>query len=97
MYIHGMGLGFQQFGIANNHDFSEDQLVAYTIALPNQPLVSGHFVPDSAVNPLHNLEKNNRFEKPILKSLEECWHEVLLKEEKRALSRTFLLNSERTL
>ncbi len=95
MYIHGMGLGFQQFGIANNHDFSEDQLVAYTIALPNQPLVSGHFVPESAVHPLHHLEKTNRLERPVLKSLENHWHDVLLDEEQKSLSRISLFNIER--
>ena len=95
MYIHGKGLGFQQFGVANNHDFSEDALVAYTIALPNQPLISGHFDPEKTVHPLHDLEKNNRLEKPILKSLEERWHDVLLEEEKKSLSRTSLLNIER--
>ncbi|WP_214749993.1 ArdC-like ssDNA-binding domain-containing protein [Exiguobacterium sp. s189] len=82
MYIHGKGFGFQQFGIANNHDFSKDALVAYTIALPNQPLISGHFDSDKIVHPLHDLEKNNRLKKPILKSLEERWHNILLDEEK---------------
>nr|WP_251139106.1 ImmA/IrrE family metallo-endopeptidase [Exiguobacterium sp. s142] len=95
MYIHGKGLGFQQFGVANNHDFSEDALVAYTIALPNQPLISGHFDPEKTVHPLHDLEKNNKVEKPLLKHLEESWHKVLLYNEKKSLSRTNLLNIER--
>lgn len=81
MYIHDKGFGFQSFGVANNHDFAEDQLVAYTIALPNQPLVSGHFDPERTVHPLHDLEKNNKVEKPLLKSLENHWHEVLLEDE----------------
>ncbi|WP_214691593.1 MULTISPECIES: ImmA/IrrE family metallo-endopeptidase [unclassified Exiguobacterium] len=95
MYIHGKGLGFQQFGIANNHDFSEDGLVAYTVALPTQPLISGHFDPERTVHPLHDLEKNNKVEKPILKNLESSWHNVLLDNEKKSLSRTALLNIER--
>lgn len=95
MYIHGKGFGFQSFGIANNHDFSEDQLVAYTIALPNQPLISGHFDPERTVHPLHDLEKNNKVEKPLLKSLENHWHDVLLDNEKKSLSRNALLNIER--
>ena len=95
MYIHGMGLGFQQFGTANNHDFSEDALVAYTIALPDKSLISGHFDPERTVHPLHDLEKNNKVEKSLLKSLEDCWHDVLLYNEKKSLSRTNLLNIER--
>lgn len=95
MYIHGKGLGFQQFGIANNHDFSKDQLVAYTIALPNQSLLSGHFAPERTVHPLHDLEKNNRLEKPTLKILESSWHNVLLEEEKKSLSRIDVMNVER--
>ncbi|WP_214701400.1 ImmA/IrrE family metallo-endopeptidase [Exiguobacterium sp. s57] len=95
MYIHGMGLGFQQFGISNNHDFSEDQLVAYTIALPDKSLISGHFDPERTVHPLHDLEKNHKVEKPLLKNLEERWHKMLLYNEKKSLSRTNLLNIER--
>ena len=95
MYIHGKGFGFQSFGVANNHDFNEDTLVAYTLALPNQPLVSGHFDPERTVHPLHDLKKNNRLEKPTLKNLEGSWHNVLLEEEKKSLSRTNLLNVER--
>ncbi|WP_251137490.1 hypothetical protein [Exiguobacterium sp. s150] len=95
MYIHDKGFGFQSFGVANNHDFAEDQLVAYTIALPNQPLVSGHFDPERTVHPLHDLEKNNKVEKPLLKSLENHWHDVLLEEERKSIPRTALLNIER--
>lgn len=95
MYIHGKGFGFQSFGVANNHDFSEDAIVAYTIVLPNQPLFSGHFDPERTMHPLHDLEKNNMVEKPLLKSLENHWHDVLVEEEKKSLSRTAILNIER--
>ncbi|TCI75676.1 ImmA/IrrE family metallo-endopeptidase [Exiguobacterium sp. SH0S1] len=95
MYIHGKGFGFQSFGVANNHDFGEDTIVAYTVALPNQPLISGHFDPDRTVHPLHDLEKNKRLEKPILKSLEDRWHDILLEKEKKSFSRTAMLNIER--
>ena len=95
MYIHGKGFGFQQFGIANSHDFNEDALVAYTVALPTQPLISGHFDPERTVHPLHDLEKNNKVEKPILKNLEDSWHNVLLDEEQKSLSRISLFNIER--
>lgn len=94
MYIHGKGLGFQQFGIANNHDFSEDALVAYTIALPSQLLISGHFDPEKTVHPLHDLEKNHKVVRPLLKNLEESWHKVLLDKEKN-LSKIDMLNIER--
>jgi hypothetical protein len=95
MYIHGKGLGFQQFGIANNHDFSEDGLVAYTVALPTQPLISGHFDPEKTVHPLHDLEKNILLEKPILKFLEDQWYNILLEKEKRSPHRTAILNDGR--
>jgi len=95
MYIHDKGFGFQSFGVANNHDFNDDALVVYTIALPDQPLISGHFDPEKTVHPLHDLEKNNKVEKPTLKNLEDSWHNVLLEEEKKSLSRTALFNIER--
>lgn len=95
MYIHDIGVGFHSFGVANNHDFSEEAIVAYTIALPDHSLMSGHFNPERTVHPLHDLEKNNKVEKPLLKSLEDCWHDVLLKEERNPLLRTALLNIER--
>ena len=94
MYIHNKGFGFQSFGVANNHDFNDDALVVYTIALPDQPLISGHFDPERTVHPLHDLEKNNKVEKPLLKLLENYWHDVLLEKEKKSLSRTAILNSE---
>ena len=83
------------FKMYSSHDFNEDALVAYTIALPNQQLVSGHFDPERTVHPLHDLEKNNKFERPTLKKLEDCWYNVLLDDEKKSLSRTALLNIER--
>ncbi|WP_214780632.1 ImmA/IrrE family metallo-endopeptidase [Exiguobacterium sp. s22] len=86
MYIHGMGLGFQQFGIANNHDFSENQLVAYTLALPNHPLISGYFEPEKTVHPLHDLERNKRLGKTFIKSIEERWYEVLIKDKKETIN-----------
>lgn len=95
MYIHGKRFGFQQFGIANNHDFSEDGLVAYTVALPTQPLISGHFDPENTVHPLHDLEKITKVKKPTLKNLESSWHDVLFDNEKKSLSRITLLNKER--
>lgn len=95
MYIHNKGFGFQSFGVANNHDFNDDALVVYTIALPDQPLISGHFDPERTVHPLHDLEKNNKVEKPTLKNLEDSWHNVLLDDEKESLSRTAILNIER--
>ncbi|OGX77805.1 hypothetical protein A6395_15465 [Exiguobacterium sp. SH31] len=95
MYIHGKGFGFQSFGVANNHDFNDDALVVYTIALPNQLLISGHFDPEKTVHPLHDLEKNNKVEKPLLKSLENHWHDVLLDDENESLSRKIILNIER--
>ncbi len=95
MYIHGMGLGFQQFGIANNYDFSEDELVAYTIALPNQPLISGHFDPEKTVHPLHDFEKKNTLDKSIYEGLENLWHDVLIESENKSLSRKTVLNIER--
>ncbi|WP_215190747.1 hypothetical protein [Exiguobacterium sp. s6] len=87
MYIHGKGFEFQQFGIANSHDFNDETLVAYTLALPNQPLISGHFDPEKTVHPLHDLEKNNRLEKPTLEALEEHWHNTLLEDEKSLFSK----------
>lgn len=95
MYIHDKGFGFQSFGIANNHEFGEDTLVSYTVALPNQPFISSHFNPERTVHPLHDLEKNNKVEKPLLKSLENRWHDVLVEEEQKFLSRISLLNIER--
>ena len=95
MYIHGMGLGFQQFVIANSHDFCEEAIVAYTLALPNHPLISGHFDSEKTVHPLHDLEKNNKVKKTTFKILENSWHNVLLDDEKKILSRTTLLNIER--
>ncbi|TCI67842.1 ImmA/IrrE family metallo-endopeptidase [Exiguobacterium sp. SH0S7] len=95
MYIHDKGFGFQSFGVANNHDFSEDALVAYTVALPGRSLISGHFDPDRTVHPLHDLEKNKRLEKPFLKSLEDRWHDIILEKEKKSLSRTAMFNVER--
>ncbi|TCI24813.1 ImmA/IrrE family metallo-endopeptidase [Exiguobacterium sp. SH5S13] len=95
MYIHDKGFGFQSFGVANNHDFNDDALVVYTIALPDQPLISGHFDPEKTVHPLHDLEKNNKVEKPTLKNLEDNWHDVLLADEKEPFSRTAFLNIER--
>ncbi|MGL6103872.1 MAG: hypothetical protein ACRC00_11955 [Exiguobacterium acetylicum] len=71
MYIHDKGFGFQSFGVANNHDFSEDTLVPYTIVLPSQSLMSVHFDPERTAHPFHDLEKNNRLEKVLLKSLKE--------------------------
>jgi len=95
MYIHDKGFGFQSFGVANNHDFDEDTIIAYTVALPNQPLISGHFDPDRTVHPLHDLEKSKRLKKPILKSLEDRWLDILLEKEKKSLSRTAMVNIER--
>ncbi|WP_051829460.1 ArdC-like ssDNA-binding domain-containing protein [Exiguobacterium sp. NG55] len=94
MYIHDKGFGFQSFGVANNHEFTDDTLVVYTIALPNKALMSGHFDPERTVHPLHDLEKNNKIEKPLLKNLEERWHDVLLEKEKN-LSKIDMLNIER--
>nr|WP_235189318.1 ImmA/IrrE family metallo-endopeptidase [Exiguobacterium sp. NG55] len=96
MYIHDKGFGFQSFGVANNHDFSEDALVVYTIALPGQALMSGHFDPKRTVHPLHDLEKNNKVQKPLLKNLEESWHNILLEEEKECHSKINRVDIEHT-
>ncbi|MHC9161498.1 ArdC-like ssDNA-binding domain-containing protein [Exiguobacterium profundum] len=82
MYIHDKGFGFQSFGVANNHDFTDDALVVYTLALPNEPLVSGHFDPERTMHPLHDLEKYHKTDKHLLKSLEDCYIAELQNKEK---------------
>ncbi|WP_214776056.1 ImmA/IrrE family metallo-endopeptidase [Exiguobacterium sp. s37] len=95
MYIHGKGFGFQPFGTANNHEFNEDALVAYTVALPDKSLISGHFDPEKTVHPLQDLEKSRRLENSLLESLEERCQKVLLNEKKRTFSKTAIFGIER--
>lgn len=66
MYIHDKGFGFKSIAVANNHDLTEEELVSYIIALPNQPMVSAHFEPERTVYPLDDLKKNHQ----LLKNLE---------------------------
>lgn len=87
MYIYGISTELQPFGELNNLDFDKykQEKIAYLVAIPRQGketlLVSGQYEKGKYIHPLHQLDKEQLVDKETYTTLENGYHDVLLKQD----------------
>ena len=87
MFIHGVSNEFQSFGEVNNLDFDQykQERTAYTVAIPQDTgltlVISSQYERGEYIYPLHQLDKEQLVDKETYTTLENRYHDVLLKQD----------------
>ncbi|WP_298830051.1 ArdC-like ssDNA-binding domain-containing protein [uncultured Planococcus sp.] len=87
MFIHGISKEFRPFGEMNNLDFDQhnQERTAYTVAIPQDTgltlTVSSQYEKGDYTHPLHQLEKEQLMDKETYATLENIYHDELLKQD----------------
>lgn len=86
MLLHGYTNDFKDFGELNNIDYDELNVseIKYTIAVPHNNelhLYSNHYSKGEFVFPLHQIEKDEGFNKDVYSKLEGSWNNELAKQD----------------
>lgn len=87
MFIHGVSSQFQPFGEVNNLDFDQykQERTAYTVAIPRDTgltlVISSQYEKGEYIHPLHQLDKEQLVDKETYATLENWYHDALLKQD----------------
>ena len=87
MFIHGISTDFKPFGEVNNLDFDQykEERTAYTVAIPQDTgltlVISSQYEKGAYIHPLHQLDKEQLVDKETYATLENGYHDALLKQD----------------
>jgi len=87
MFIHGISTDFKPFGEMNNLDFDQykEERTAYTVTIPQDTgltlVISSQYEKGAYIHPLHQLDKEQLVDKGTYATLENGYHDALLKQD----------------
>ncbi len=88
MLVHGATDFFEPFAKANDRDFDEHKMTAYTLVIPGEEPISQHFQGlEEASSPLHHILKTEVVSKETEQVLEKAWYDEMISTEDRDLEK----------